>query len=66
MADFAEEKEERGKVVDDLGQNPLMEKKLVSGVSQCFPSMCQIWGVEMCRDEVNYDLMIIIMLTCSG
>ena len=26
MADFAEEKEERGKVVDDLGQNPLMEK----------------------------------------
>ena len=25
MADFAEEKE-RGKVVDDLGQNPLMEK----------------------------------------
>ena len=30
MADFAEEKE-RGKVVDDLGQNPLMEKNLFLG-----------------------------------
>ena len=55
MADFAEEKE-RGKVVDDLGQNPLMEK-VVSGVSQCFPSF------HLGRRQM---VMIIIILTSSG